>query len=107
LLERPLEADCDGTNAGYFLRTLKWMLSFFGYHDAPLYIRKQTQLWSRGYMWEVHILLHEKPTTDGICRICRIHHFYTLRATFNTGIRDAACQALMALRSEKAQTLRG
>jgi hypothetical protein len=44
LLERPQEAHYDGKNAGYFLRTLIWMLSVFGYHDAPLYFGKQT--WS-------------------------------------------------------------
>jgi hypothetical protein len=46
LLERPHEAHYDGKNVGYFLRTLKWMLSIFGYHDAPLYFGKQTLLQS-------------------------------------------------------------
>jgi hypothetical protein len=50
LLERAQEANCGEKNAGYFLRTLKWMLSVFGYHDAPLYFRKQAPLRSRGYM---------------------------------------------------------
>jgi hypothetical protein len=44
LLERSQEAHCDGKNARYFLRTLKWMLSVFGYHNAPLYFGKQTPL---------------------------------------------------------------
>jgi hypothetical protein len=107
LLERPQEAHCDGKNVGYFLRTLKWMLSIFGYHDAPLYFGKQTPLRSRGYMWKVHVVLYEKPTTNGICHICRIHHASAPRDIVNTGIRDATHQALMALHSEKAQTLWG
>jgi hypothetical protein len=97
----------NGKNARYFPRTLKWMLSVFGCHDAPFYFGKQTPLQSRGYMWEVHVVLYEKPTTDRICRIHHIHHACAPRATFNAGILDVACQAMMALRSEKAQTLRG
>jgi hypothetical protein len=81
------------------------MLLVFGYHDAPLYFGKQNPLQSRGYMWKVHVVLYEKPTTDGIYRILHIHHASTPRATFNAGIWDAACQAMIALRSEKAQTL--
>jgi hypothetical protein len=50
MLERPQEAHYDGKSAGYFMRTLKWMLSVSGYHDTPLYFVKQTPLWSRGCM---------------------------------------------------------
>jgi hypothetical protein len=57
LLVRQQEADYNRKNAGYFPRTLKWMLLVFGYHDAPLYFGKQTPLQSRGYMWEVHVVL--------------------------------------------------
>jgi hypothetical protein len=52
-------------------------------------------------------VLYEKPTTDGIHRIHRIHHASTPRSPFNAGIWDAAHQALMALHSKKAQTLQG
>jgi hypothetical protein len=105
VLERPHEAHCDGKNTGYFPRTLKWMLSVFGYHDTPLYFGKQILLRSRGDMWEVHVVLCEKPTTDGIRRICRIHHAYAPMATFNAGIRGATHQVLMTLHSEKGQAL--
>jgi hypothetical protein len=74
LLERPQEAHCDRKNAGHLTRTLKWMLLVFGYHDAPLYSGNQTLLWSRGYMWKVHVVLNDKPATDRICHIHRIHH---------------------------------
>jgi hypothetical protein len=107
LLERAQEAHCDEKNAWYFLRTLKWILSVFGYHDAPLYFRKQTPLWSRGYMWEVHVVLYEKPMTDGIRCIHVIHHASAPRDTFNAGIWDAVREVLMTLRNETAQTLRG
>jgi hypothetical protein len=105
LLERPQEAHYDGKNVGYFLRTLKRMLSVFGYHNAPLYLGKQTPLRSKGYMWEMHVVLYEKPMTDRICHTHRIHHASAPRANSNAGIRDAAHQALMALHSEKVQTL--
>jgi hypothetical protein len=105
LLERPQEVHNDEKKAGYFPRTLKWMLSVFGYHDAPLYFGKQTLLRSRGYMWNVHVVLYEKPMTNGIRHICRIHHDSAPQATFNVGIRDAARAVLMALCNEKAQTL--
>jgi hypothetical protein len=52
-------------------------------------------------------VLYEKPTTDGIRRIHGIHHASAPRATFNASIWDAACEVLMALRNETAQTLRG
>jgi hypothetical protein len=44
---------------------------------------------------------------DGIRRIYRIHYAFAPRAMFNAGIRDAAREALMALRNEKAKTLQG
>jgi hypothetical protein len=58
-------------------------------------------------MWKVHVVLYEKPTTDGIRHIHRIHHASTPRATFNAGIQDAVREARMDLCNEKAQTLRG
>jgi hypothetical protein len=81
------------------------MLSVFGYHNVPLYFGKQTTLRSKGNMWEVHVVLYEKPMTDKICHIHRIHHASAPRATFNAGIWDAAREAPMALRKKKAQTL--
>jgi hypothetical protein len=101
LLERSQEAH-DGKNAWYFSRTLKWMLLVICYHDTPFYFGKQTPLQSRGYMWEVHVVLYEKHTIDRIRRIRRIHHASAPRATFNIGIQDAARQVMMALCSEKA-----
>jgi hypothetical protein len=86
LLERPQEAHYDGKNVGYFLRTLKRMLSVFGYHNAPLYLGKQTPLRSKGYMWEMHVVLYEKPMTDRICHTHRIHHASAPRANSNAGI---------------------
>jgi hypothetical protein len=53
-------------------------------------------------MWEVHVVLYEKPMIDGIHHIQRIHHASAPRATFNAGIWDAAHQALMALCSKTA-----
>jgi hypothetical protein len=83
------------------------MLSVFGYHNAPLYLGKQTPLRSKGYMWEMHVVLYEKPMTDRICHTHRIHHASAPRANSNAGIWDAAHQALMALHSEKVETLWG
>jgi hypothetical protein len=105
LLERPQETHCDGKNAGYFLRTLKWMPAVLGYHDAPLYFGKQTPLGSRGCMQKVHVVLYEKPMTDGICRIHHIHHASDATSMFNASIQDSAHEALMSLCNENAQTL--
>ena len=101
-----LEAHSSGLHAGYFPKTLWYLLQGLGYHDAPLYIGTRTPLRGRGYMWRVHVILYEKATDDGMRRTRRIHYATAPRATFDAGIRDAARQALAVLRFEMDSSLR-
>jgi hypothetical protein len=98
MLERPLESHDDGRTTGYFLRELRSLLRTLDYHAESLYVGKKTPLRSKGYKWEVHVVLYEKPRGTGECHVRRVHHASALRATFEVGIRDAAHQALMILR---------
>jgi hypothetical protein len=97
MLERPSESHDDRKTAGYFLRELSLMLHTLDYHTEPLYIGKKTPLCSKGYNWEVHIALYEKPSGTGERHVHRVHHASAPRATFTLGIRDAARQDLMVL----------
>jgi hypothetical protein len=74
------------------------MLYTLDYHTEALYIGKRTPLHSKGYKWEMHVVLHVKPRGSGECRVHRVHHASAVRATFVASIRDIAHQALMVLR---------
>jgi hypothetical protein len=90
MLERPSKSHDDRRTAGYFLRELRSLLRTLDYHTEPLYIGKKTLLRSKGYKWEMHVVLYEKPSGIGERRVCRVHHAYTPRATFVADICDTA-----------------
>jgi hypothetical protein len=69
MLERTWAHD-DGRIAGYFPKELRSLLRTLDYHTKPLYAGKKTPLRSKGYKWEVHVVLYEKPRGTGECRIC-------------------------------------
>jgi hypothetical protein len=100
MLERPSKSHDDGRMAGYFLRELRSLLHTLDYHAEPLYIGKKTPLRSKGYKWEVHIILYEKPRGTREQRVHRVHHASALRATFTADIHDAAHQALVVLHQQ-------
>jgi hypothetical protein len=101
-LETPLESHDDGRTAGYFLRELRSLLHTLDYHAEPLYINKKTPLHSKGYKWEVHVVLYEKPRGTAECHVHRVHHASAPRATFVGGIHDTARQALMVLHHQES-----
>jgi hypothetical protein len=90
MLERPSESHNDGMIASYFPRELRSMLHIVDYHTEPLYVVKKTPLRKKGYKWEVHVALYEKPSGMGGRRVCRVHDVCAPKATFTVGIRDAA-----------------
>jgi hypothetical protein len=90
MLERPSESHDVRKTASYFPRELRLLLRTLEYHAEPLYVGKKTPLRSKGYKWEVHVVLYEKPRGTGEHRVCRVHHASASRATFTTGIHDAA-----------------
>jgi hypothetical protein len=105
MLERPSKSHNNGNIASYFPRELRSLLNALDYHAEPLYIGKKTPLCNRGYKWEVHVVLYEKPRGIGERNVCRVHHASALRATFTTGILDATCQTLMVLQHQESAIL--
>jgi hypothetical protein len=97
MLERPLESHDNGRIAGYFLRELRSLVRTLDYHAEPLYVGKKTPMRSKGYNWDVHVVLCEKPRGTGERRVCRVHHASAPRVTFTAGIHDAAREAWMVL----------
>jgi hypothetical protein len=102
----PAEFYSDGQLAGYFARTLWYLLQGLGYHDAPLFKGVRVPLGDRGYSWTVEVTMFEKPSADDLRRVRRVHTATAPRATFEAGIEDAARQALAVLCRENRQDLR-
>jgi hypothetical protein len=97
MLERPSESHDNGRTAGYFLRKLRSLRHTLDYHTEPLYVSKKTPLCGKGYKWEVHVILYEKPRGNGEHCVHRVYHAFAPRATFVVGIYDVAHWALMVL----------
>jgi hypothetical protein len=96
----PTEYHNDGQNAGYFPRTLWTMLLALGYSKPPLFIGVPRLLYGNSYLWRVHVIIYERPTTDHIHCIRHVVEATTPRWTFEGGMREAAREALAMLRHE-------
>jgi hypothetical protein len=86
----PMESHSDGQNAGYFSRTLRTMLLALGSSKPPLFIGVSRLLRGNSYIWRVHVVIYERPTTDRIHHILQVVKAHALRWTFEAGIREAA-----------------
>jgi len=106
MLQPVVELHSDGKDAGYFPRTLRYLLNGLGYHNPPLYIGTRTPIRGERYKWEVRVVVYEKITDDGAKHIRRLHYASAPRATFRAGIADAARRALDVLRREEDDVLR-
>jgi hypothetical protein len=96
----PTESRSDGQNVGYFPKTLRTMLLALGSSEPPLVIRTPRLLRGNSYLWRVHVVIYERPTTDRIHRIRQVVKAPTLRWTFEAGMRETAREALAVLRYE-------
>jgi hypothetical protein len=105
LFERPSESNDNGRTATYFSRELRSLLCTLDYHTKPLYIGRKTPLRGKGYKWEVHVVLYEKPRGAAKHHVHRVHHTSALRATFMVGICDTVHQALMILHHQESAIL--
>jgi hypothetical protein len=93
----PTESHSDGQNVGYFLRTLWTLLLALGY-SKPLFLIETLRLLCRNsYLWRVHVVIYERPTTDYICRMRQVVEASTLRWSFEVGLREAARESLALL----------
>jgi hypothetical protein len=96
----PAESHSDGQNAGYFSRTLQTVLLALGYSQPPLFISVLRLLHGNSYLWCVHVIIYERPTTDHIHCIHHMVEATTPRCTFEGGMREAAREALALLQYE-------
>jgi hypothetical protein len=84
----PTESHSDGQNVGYFPRTLRTVLLALGSSEPPLLIRTPRLLRWNSYLWRVHVVIYERPTTDHICRIRQVVEAPTPRWTFKAGMSE-------------------
>jgi hypothetical protein len=68
----PTESHNDGQNVGYFPRTLRTMLLVLGSSEPPLFIGTPRLMRGNSYVWHVHLVIYERPTTDHICHIRQV-----------------------------------
>jgi hypothetical protein len=93
----PTESHSDCQNAGYFPRTLRTVLLALGYCEPLFFIGVPRLLRENSYLWRVHVIIYETPTTDYIRRIHHVVEATTPRWTFEGGMREAAREALVLL----------
>jgi hypothetical protein len=76
------------------------VLLAMGSSRPPLFIGTPRLLRGNSYLWHVHVVIYERPTTDHIHRIRQVVEAPTPRWTFEAGMREAAREALAVLRHE-------
>jgi hypothetical protein len=76
------------------------MLLVLGSSEPPLFIGTPRLLCGNSYLWHVHVVTYERPTTDHIHRIHQVVEAPTPRRMFEAGIREEAREALADLRHE-------
>jgi hypothetical protein len=96
----PMESHSNGQNAGYFSRTLQIMLLVLGSSEPLHFTGTLRLLRGNSYLWRVRVVIYKRPTTDCICRICHVVEAPALRWMLETGMREAAREALVVLRHE-------
>jgi hypothetical protein len=101
----PTESHNDGQNAGYFPRTLQIVLLALGYSEPPPFIGTSRLLCGNSYLWCVHVVIYEGPTTDCIHRIRQVVEASTSRWTFEAGVREGAREALAVLQHEAEERM--
>jgi hypothetical protein len=93
----PTESHSDGQDAGYFSRTLRAVLLALGSNEPPLFIGTSRLQHGNSYLWRVHVVIYEWPTTDRIRHIHQVVEAPAPRWTFGAGMREAAREALAIL----------
>jgi hypothetical protein len=96
----PTESHSDGQEVGYFPRTLRTVLLALGSSEPPLFIGILRLLRGNSYLWHVRVVIYERSTTDRIWRIRQVVEAPAPRWTFEAGMREAACEALVILHHE-------
>jgi hypothetical protein len=76
-----------------------------GYSEPPLFVGVLRLLHENSYLWRVHVIIYQRPTTDHIHCICHMVEATTSRWTFEGGMRDAAQEALALLQHEAEEQM--
>jgi hypothetical protein len=101
----PTESHSDGQCAGYFSRTLRTLLLALGYSEPPLFVGTLRLLQGNSYLWYVHVIIYERPTTDHIHHIRQVVEASIPRWMFERGMREAAWEALALLQREAEEQM--
>jgi hypothetical protein len=96
----PTESHSDGQDAGYFPRTLQTMLLALGSNEPLLFIGTPRLLRGNSFLWRVCVVIYKRPTTDHIHLIRQVVEAPAPRWTFESGMREAAHEALAVLQHE-------
>jgi hypothetical protein len=76
------------------------VLLALGSSEPLLVIRTLRLLCGNSYLWHVHVVIYERPTTNCIHRILQVVEAPAPRWTFEADMREAAREVLVVLRHE-------
>jgi hypothetical protein len=96
----PTESHSNGQRVGYFSSTLQTLLLALGYSEPPLFVGTSRLLHGNSYLWRMHVIIYERPTTDHVHHIRQVVEASTPRWTLEGGMRGATWEALVVLRQE-------
>jgi hypothetical protein len=76
------------------------VLLALGSNEHLPFIGTPRLLHGNSYLWHVHVMIYERPTTDHIYHIRQLNEASMPRWTFEGGMREVAREALAVLRYE-------
>jgi hypothetical protein len=85
----PTESHSNGQRVGYFSSTLQTLLLALGYSEPPLFVGTSRLLHGNSYLWRMHVIIYERPTTDHVHHIRQVVEASTPRWTLEGGMRGA------------------
>jgi hypothetical protein len=97
----------DGLKAGKFPKMLWKMLQELGYEKQPEYFGTQVIYEGSKIVWHIQVYIFSPKPLKGVYEEEKIHAAIASRHSFHAGIRDAARQAYMVIRSHHCQLLDG
>jgi hypothetical protein len=84
---------------------VRTVLLALGSSKPPLLIGTPRLQRGNSYLWRVHVVIYERPTTDRIRRIRQVVEAPAPRWTFEAGMREAAREAVAALHHEAGEQM--
>jgi hypothetical protein len=81
------------------------VLLALGSSEPPLFIGTPRLLCGNSYLWRVCVVIYERPTTDRIHRIRQAVEAPAPRWTFESGMREAAREALAILHHQAGERM--